>query len=380
MQCTARKDVPAASCAVRLRVMQLTDSLALGGTERVAVNLANGLAERNMDSHLCATRGGGPLEKIVDQRVKSLSLNRSSRFDLRAMKALIQYNRSNQIQILHAHSSSLLVANIASRFRPFPKVIWHDHFGRFEVERRSLWLFRLLGRRAAGVISVTQALANWSVRDLRLDTHRVWYLPNFPASVVVSELLDELPGIAGQRIVCVANLRPEKDHLTLINAMQQVCSRHPQAVLFLLGSESNQAQVAAVRSRIESLGLEGQIKLLGSCSNVAAYLQRCDIGVLSSVSEGLPLSLLEYGLHGLPVVATDVGQCREVLDNGRFGKLVPSRSPDKLAEALNDYLDRPDYRRAQANAYKLRVLSEYSAESYFERLSAIYRSAVGHHS
>lgn len=360
----------------RIRVMQLTDSLSLGGTERVAVNLANTLPRDCYKSYLCTTRCGGPLSDLIASDIERIDLARTQRFEIRAIRRLVNFIRIHRIQILHAHSSSLLVANIASRFSPYPKIIWHDHFGRFEVESRPKWLFRALTRRVAGVIAVTQPLANWSRQALRVKTDRVWYLPNFPTADAGTDEPLEMLGVPGKRIVCVANLRPEKDHLTLIDAMRGVIDRQPDAHLFLLGSLSNEAQVSRVRERISQHQIIDHVHILGSRKDVSILIRKCDVGVLSSVSEGLPLSLLEYGLAGLPAIATDVGQCREVLDDGRCGSVVPSGSASQLSDAIVECLQDTSRSLSIGRAFQQRIRENYSDEAALKQLDGIYTQVL----
>src|SRR4051812_6922005 len=111
----------------RIGVMQITDSLAIGGLERVAVNLANSLSPEHYHSHLCVTRDNGPLEKLIGKNVKLIHLERTGRYDFGALWRLRNFIRENQIQILHAHGTSLFTAALVSRFKPKPVVIWHDH-------------------------------------------------------------------------------------------------------------------------------------------------------------------------------------------------------------------------------------------------------------
>jgi glycosyltransferase involved in cell wall biosynthesis len=359
-----------------IRVMHLTDSLALGGTERVAVNFVNCLPRDRFEPHLCTTRRGGPLESIVASDVQRIDLQRKGRFDLRALRRLVKYIRDHEIQILHAHSSSLLVANMAARFKPYPKIVWHDHFGRFEVEKRPAWQFRMLTRRVTGVIAVSKPLAEWSRHDLGVASDRVWYLPNFPSETGNNGLINEPPGQAGQRIICVANLRPEKDHLTLIDAMRTIVDLNPTAHLLLVGGLTNAAHVDLVRARVRQLQLGDNIHVLGPRQDVSALLRACDIGVLSSVSEGLPLSLLEYGLAGLPVVATDVGQCRDVLDNGACGALVPSGDSEQIALAIVKLLQDSEHRQAMALRFQNQVKSQFSTEAALKSLIGIYQQVL----
>lgn len=377
---SARAELRSQSAKRLVHVMQLTDSLAAGGAERVAVNLANALPQDSFRTTLCTTRREGPLAELVRPHVGRLNLQRTSRFDLRALARLKRTIDSQRVDILHAHSSSLLVANLAVLGRRRPRVLWHDHFGRFQVESRSEWTFRLLTARAAGVIAVSQPLAQWSRERLGVPADRVWYLPNFPDIDQDARVPDNLPGNPGMRIVCVANLRPEKDHLTLVEAMRLVNQQVPDAHLLLVGSQSDSAQTEAVRTAIATHALGQRIHLLGSRRDVAGVLRGCDVGVLSSASEGLPLSLLEYGMAGLASVATDVGQCSEVLDAGRAGVVAPSRSPEALAAGMLGLLQSSQLRQQMARAFHERVVRLYSSERSLQDLAVIYDTVLADHS
>lgn len=83
--------------------------------------------------------------------VERICLSRRRRFDLAAIKRLIEFIRANDIRLLHAHSTALFVAVQASLFPPHPRVVWHDHFGRYATEERSVFVYRLLTRRVSGV-------------------------------------------------------------------------------------------------------------------------------------------------------------------------------------------------------------------------------------
>ncbi len=356
-------------------VLHLTDTLALGGAERVAVNLANLLPRDRYRIFFCATRSEGPLAQQLAPDVEKICLSRRWRFDLPALRRLIAFIRAHDIRLLHAHATALFVAAQASMFPPHPQVIWHDHFGRYATEERPVTLYRLLTRRAGGVISVNQPLADWAVNRLKLPSDRVWYVPNFVAEIAPARedgaRLD-LPGVAGKRIVCVANLRPQKDHLTLVRALALVVEREPQAHLLLAGAISDQAHFAAIEEEIVKQKLDHHVTFLNEQQNVAPILRGCDIGVLSSASEGLPLALIEYGQAGLAAVATGVGQCPEVLDDGHAGIVVPPRDPAKLAEALLSLLASGERREALGEAFRQRVDSLYSPGPIIGQICRVY--------
>lgn len=359
-------------------VMQIVDTLAPGGLERVAINIANAMPRDKYSSHLCTTRSTGRLQQALLADVGQLHLHRHYRFDLGALARMIRYVRTQRIQILHAHGSAIAISAVVSTFPPFPAVIWHDHFGRYAVESRSVLLYRLLTRSAAAIISVNHQLAQWATQQLNFPSEKVWYVPNFVVPPPEITHAAVLPGYPGTRIVCVANLRPQKDHMVLIRAMELVVREHPKAHLILVGGIIDKGYWQTVQKEIASLHLNGNITWLGIRDDVQAILRGCDIGVLSSVSEGLPLALIEYGMAGLPSVVTRVGQCEEVLDRGDAGILVPPQSPRELGEGICAMLSDPSRRAQFADRFRKYVTQHFSAHGAMKVITEIYERAVGH--
>jgi glycosyltransferase involved in cell wall biosynthesis len=351
-------------------VLHLIDSLEPGGAERVAVNLVNALPRERFRPFLCATRREGPLAARVRPDVEVLSLGRRSTLDLAAWRRLARFVREREIAIVHAHSSSLFLASLLP-----VRLVWHDHFGRFEREERPDWLYRLALRRAAAVVSVSEGLAGWARERLQIAPERVHYLPNFVEVSPPGEIPD-LPGAPGRRIVCVAHFREQKDHPTLIRALARVASEEPEAHLLLVGQEVEPGARARVEAEIAALGLGGNVSFLGARDDVPALLRGCDLGVLSSTSEGFPLALLDYGAAGLAAVATRVGQCVELLEEGEAGRLVPPRDPAALAAALLRLLRDPGLRRALGSRLAERVRARYSAAAVVGALADVYDRAL----
>ena len=339
----------------RIGILHLVDTLEPGGTERVAVNLVNHLSRERFRPFLATTRREGALASEVLPDVGRLSLNRTRTLDLGALRRLFEFIRANGISIVHAHSSSVFLASLL----PGVRVVWHDHFGRVGQEERPAWLWSLPARRASAVLAVSEELARWSREQLQVAAV---YLPNFISEVPPGPV-PALPGTF--RVVCVANLRAQKDHLTLLRAMKKV----PEAHLLLVGADVEPDYAARVR---EEAG--DRVTFLGSRQDVPDLLRGCHVGVLSSASEGFPLSLLEYGRAGLPAIATRVGQCPEVLEGA--GILVPPGDPGALAEALLSLLHDPDRRLELGERLKQRVRERYSASAVMERLEAVYHTVL----
>ena len=359
-----------------VRVLQVVDSLSAAGKERVAVNLANLIQGDGFRSYLCTTRMDGALEPQIHENVGRLRLARKRRYEFGGLYKLVAFIQEHQIRILHAHDTSVFIAGLASFFPPYPAVVWHDHEGQFGLVERPVWLYRMAATRVKWVIAVSEPLAEWARTKLHVPAKRVSYLPNFVCtseSILESSESANLPGVKGARIVCVAALRPQKDHVNLLRAMTLVVQKVPTAHLLLVGASRGDGDyVDLIRQTIVRGKLNKHVSLLGERQDVNAILRSCSVGVLSSAGEAFPLTLLEYGIVGLPAVATRVGQCAEILDEGRAGLLVPPGSPDQLAEALVGLLTSPARRSTLGNELKRRVEELYSSKRAREELCKIY--------
>lgn len=360
-----------------LGVMHVLDTLETGGAERLAVNLVNHLPGNRYRTYLCTTRRDGPLSSEISPDVGRLRLNRKGRFDCPAILRMARFLREADVRILHAHGASLFLARLAARMAPGTAVVWHAHYGRFSSEDRRAWHYRIAAGGIDAVVAVSRALVEWVRTRLAVPAGRISYLPNLvcPRPRVASA--PDLPGRPGQRIACVANLRPEKDHLNLIRAMSLVAARFPLAHLLLVGGESDSRYAALVRKAAADLNLSGSISFLGPRADIGLILERCDIGVLGSSAEGLPLALLEYGLAGLPAVATSVGQCPEALDNGRAGLLVPAGDPAALASALGSLLASRSARMELGRRFRRHVEDTYTVRPVIEKLCRVYDAVSG---
>ncbi len=360
----------------RISIMHMVDTLRVGGVERVAVNLSNLLPRAGYRTHLCTTRAEGPFSALVSPAVGRLALERRGRFDLAPFGRLTHYIREHEIRILHAHGSTLFLARLAALASPYPAVIWHDHYGRYAFNDRPAWLYRAATRRIAGVIAVNHPLADWSMRVLRIPEERVWYIPNLVEMAASPGEAPALPGKPGKRIVCLANLRPQKDHFNLLAAMRLVAAAEPESHLLLAGDFSDAGYKDSVLRRIVELGLERHVSYLGRCEDVARLLAASDVAALSSLSEGLPLALLEYGAAALPAVATEVGQCSEVLAGGVAGLLVPPAAPGALAAALLRLLGAPEERACFGKRLRERVETHYGSDAILEQIAQVYQRVL----
>ncbi|MBD3583426.1 glycosyltransferase family 4 protein [Flavobacterium selenitireducens] len=347
-----------------MRVLQVIDSLEPGGAERMALNYAIALRNATGFSALAVTRKEGSLKQSVPDDLPYCFLDRNSTFDVRAIRTLRKFCRDNNIEWVHAHSTSWFVCVCLKLLSPSLKLIWHDHYGwsEFAAERKAgalKWASLLF----SGIISVNENLKQWSVRQLKC--RHVIYLPNFSLSgtAVVSET--RLEGEHGKRILCLANLRPQKDHFMLIEAALKLHA--PDWTFHLVGKDFKDDYAESVRKEIASEGLEDKIIVYGSRDDVQNIIAQSDICILTSASEGLPVALLEYGFMGKPVVVTSVGEVSSVIADGYNGMVCPPGDAARFADALALLIADGNKRKELGAALLETVRQTYSEQAVMAR-------------
>ena len=353
-----------------MKVLQLIDSLEAGGAERVAVNYANGLLDHVDASYLCATRAEGLLKSSINNKVGYLFLNKKATIDVKAIWRLSRFIKKEGITVIHAHSSSYFLATLITILNPKLKLVWHDHYGKSEfLEQRPKRVLNYCSRFFDHIFSVNSKLVIWASTQLKAKA--VSYLPNY-AVVGDTVLSTQLKGTAGKRIVCLANLRPQKDHLNLLQAFKLVITKHPDWTLHLVGKDFEDGYSKQVFEYINTEQLEQYVFFYGSCIDVSAILLACDIGVLSSQSEGLPLALLEYGLANLAVVSTNVGECNQVIKNEKTGLLVNAEDSFALGSAIMSSIEDLNLRHAQAKQLTQLINTDFSETKALQTIVNTY--------
>ncbi|RTY92247.1 glycosyltransferase [Flavobacterium sp. GT3R68] len=351
-----------------MRILQLIDSLEAGGAERMAVNYANGLVDHVPFSGLVATRKEGPLKTQLHNSVHYLFLDRKSTFDIKALLLLRDFVKKNQISIIQAHSSSFLLAIFLKLVYPKIKIVWHDHYGNSEfLEKRKKVLLQFGSLFFYRIIVVNELLKKWAIKNLFCK--QVFYQPNFVLMDANKESI-VLQGQIGKRILCLANLRPQKNHSMLLEIAKNIKFSHPEWTFHLIGKDFRDQYSADIHNQIVSNGLENNVFIYGSSNAVATAIQQSTIGVLTSISEGLPVSLLEYGYFGLPVIITAVGEIPKVI-NQKNGLLVPPKDKVRFQQALEDLIENVDLRNSLGEQLKKDIHLNYTKETVFKNFFAV---------
>jgi glycosyltransferase involved in cell wall biosynthesis len=365
------------SSPARWRIAQLLESDGPGGAENVVVHLSRRLHE--LGAHIVVyvpARGQGWLRaQLEGSGVQFEVFDIERPFSPRFAKWLAASFETRKIHVAHNHEFSFAVYGAwAGRLAGVPQVTTM-HGGRYYAEalRRRIALGIAL-RATAEPVAVSEVLKNHLTRDLFLPPESISVIPNgIPNSTAVDPGIRASLGLASSArlVVAIGNLYPVKGHGFLIEALHRIAGRHPEACLLIAGRGE---ELEPLRSLAQSLGMEKRVYLLGLRDDVPALLAAADVFALPSLSEGLPIAILEAMFAAKPIVASDVGDIGMAL--GGFGRLVPPGNVDALATALDQVLSDPVAARKMGESARSRATAEYSVDHMAARYTALYQRAL----
>ena len=327
-------------------------SLCFGGAERVAINLAEGFAGLGVPTDLVAVSSRGEFAGQIPPGVRLVDL-KASRVIL-GLPALVSYlRRERPAAVISFMAHAGIVALWARRLsRTSTPIICTLHTTPAQAARNSSMirnklmpaLLRAFYPWADELVAVSHGVASGlsQATGLPLSRIRVIYNPVINADMIASarQAPDHPWFSPGQPpvILAVGRLTPAKDFATLLRAFAEV-RRRRAARLIILGEGEERAALTALAGQ---LGVADDVALPGFRDNALAYMAGSAVFVLSSAWEGLPTVLIEALAAGTRVVSTDCPSGpREILQEGRFGALVPVGDAAALAEAIIDALDGP---------------------------------------
>jgi len=369
--------------------MQVALSLNPGGTERLLVELVARLHAEIPMMVCCLDEPGAWAPEIEALGVEVRALRRQPGFRPALGGRVADAARRHRATAIHAHQYSPFVYSCVSRVWPWSAPVIYTEHGRLSdapPSRKRRAANRFLAKIPAKVYAVSEDLKAHMVREgfapnavgIIYNGTAVGPLPDAAARIRVRRMLsvDDETVVIGT----VARLDPVKDLGTLIRAVATVTRGSPHRA----GEPDRRAPMALVivgdgpeRQRLEDLAVElgvgPHVRFLGHRDDARLWLAGCDVYVNSSISEGVSLTILEGMAAGLPVVATRVGGTPEVID-ATCGRLVPSRDPLALAEALLDLASSPILRRELGQSGRRRVETRFT----LDRMVSEYREAYLH--
>jgi glycosyltransferase involved in cell wall biosynthesis len=300
-------------------------------------------------------------------------------FDRGLGRRIAERVAADGIDLIHGHQYTPFFFGMLAKRRCGVPLLFTEH-GRFHPDRPGLrrQVFnRTVGRGVDHITAVSEQVRDALVRVEGFPAGRIEVLPNGIDPAPFTGLPREEGAFArawgipeGAPLVgTIARLNPIKNQALLIDAFREVRAAVPEAHLVIVGDGELKDDLA---ERATADGMADAVHLVGQHDDVRPWLGRMDLFALSSLSEGMPMTLLEAMAAGVPIVSTDVGGIRGMVAPGTEALLVPSGDRAALAHALSGLLKDPDRRHALAAAARTRLEREFTLDAVGGRYLEIY--------
>jgi glycosyltransferase involved in cell wall biosynthesis len=318
-----------------MHVCEIIKSLDLGGAEMLLASrlLATPFTGKRYTVVCLQASTGELIERLRSAGIRVVDLTSCPPASRLLRLATVVSSLRPDVVNLHSPLPAALIRLTSRLSRPRPALVSTVHNVRYRtptmlLDRATGWLDSCT---VAVSSQVARAVVSRGARDLRTRIHGVDVAEQRRAAMDAAGARSEwdVPESAFL-IVHVANLRPQKDHETLVQAAATVVARAPQAMFLLAGTGPLHDQVVR---RVAALGSD-RVRFLGGVPGAARLVAAADLLVLSSAHEGLPVVVMEALAAGVPVVSTRVGGVPELVKDGHNGYLTGPGDPDALAGAI----------------------------------------------
>ena len=364
-------------------IAHVLHSLHFAGAEVLAAGLARKLSQRYRFVFFCLDDIGALGEQLRTEGFAVHCLGRQPGISARTAFRLRRAVRRERVDLLHAHQyTPFFYAAAARGLAGRPPIIFTEHGRHWPDVRRERRVLanRLLLKPTDHVTAVGDFIRQMLVDNEGIEHHRIQVIYNGidPQMCAVGDrpVARRTMGAAEdeQLVLQVARFHPVKDHETALQAFARVLEHQPRTRLVLVGDGPLRADMAELA--IE-LGIAPQVTFMGARQDVAALLPGADVFMLSSLSEGISVTLLEAMGARLPIVATAVGGNPEVVGHGRNGLLSPRRDSEAIGRNLLAMLRDEQMRIDAGEAGFNRLLKHFTQAQMHDSYETVYRSMLG---
>ena len=306
--------------------------------------------------------------------------------DLVAFVKLYRLLRATRPHIVHTHTAkagtlgrvAAVLAKVPVRVHTFHGHVMRGYFSPLTT-RLVIAVERLLARFTTCLVTVSAGQAAELTDELRIcPPEKMRVVPlGFDLSRFDEQALSRQRGgfrdelSAGERpvLTAVGRLVPIKNHALLLDALAELKRAGTDAILAIVGGGPEEQ---SLRERTRVLGVEENVRFLGWRNDLDRIYADSDVVVLTSNNEGTPVCLIEALAAGCPVVATDVGGVRDVLEGGRLGAIVPSGDAGGIAAAIDRILGDTERRTELSNEGRRSARARFGVARLLEDMTALY--------
>lgn len=363
---------------MRLSIAQFAFGLQLAGQERVVVDLAKAFHKTGHKSLVCTTQFGGELvQELKLMKIPFRCLNLKKSYDLRAVIPVVRYLKDNRTNVVITHGNSgCLIPRIAAILSKVPVFIHVEHNISDYKRFYHIYINKILSSFTDKIICISENARQSLFQIERTSTDKVLVILNGLNIERFTTIENKRINKDGtKKVGIIGRFSEQKGHIYFVEAASKVIQSYKNVEFIYIGDGPLRP---IIEKNVREYGIDSYSKFLGIRADVGTLFQTLDIFVLSSLWEGLPISLLEAQYFGVASVVTDVGGNPEVIKNGYNGLLVPPKDPAALASAilkvLRDDKFRHDLGMHGREIFMQKFSVEKMANAYLDLIYSILQS------
>jgi glycosyltransferase involved in cell wall biosynthesis len=350
-----------------MKIAHVVDSMEVGGAETLVSQMCRLQREQGHDPCVYAVLALGPLGEQMREEGFTVRAN-VGRHLRDSLQAFFSIFKESPPDVVHLHNPTPTVyAGPAARVAGVPSIVSTRHSlvappRRLVVEAK----YAVAATCCDWIVGICDATAN-NIKSIHsIPAHKIVRVYNgaVPIQRVAKE---DWPPKTGFTFVYVGRLAPVKNHGLLLHAFRTALSSKPELRLWMVGDGSERA---SLESMAAGLGISSQVTFWGQQLDVAPFFSAADAFIMSSKSEGLPMSLLQAFSLGLPAIVTDVGGMSEVVRLAKAGLTVPVADPAGMAAAIlrlaGGDAEREQYSTNAVAAFHSRFTLQTMVDAYME--------------
>jgi len=356
-------------------VLHLLPSLEVGGMEKLVCDLAT---ERSSGkTTIVCLNTLGTLGEQVKDKINITVLNIPQNL-LRGIYSVYKEIKKQKPDIIHCHNlQAHFFGSICAKLILGSNVILTKHGQYIPTNGISSKInkYTLKNSKIAGVSSDIASLMRDWITNCK---YPITFIPNGISlkpfdSIAQSKITKEQLSskVAKFCIVMVARLSPPKDPLLLLQAIAELKQKNLDVSLFIIGDGPLRK---SIENEINQLNIQDSVTLFGERNDIPIFLKTANLFVLTSSSEGIPMTILEAMAAKLPVVATNVGGIHHIVDDGQSGILVEDKDLKQLCDALTFFMENPEKCKAMGLKGRALLEKEYSMENTLALYERLYNA------
>jgi len=366
----------------KIRVLEIIQTIGIGGAETVAFNTAHYLDKSKFEVRALVVGWGKLVERLQENGygVDTCTFNRSYNWDLvRTIRGLI---RKHRIDIVHSHLARMNTYGfVASRLTPAKNVMTVHGLSEFSNFLGKAY-YSAFGNFSGKIVAVSQTLADRFVAETMVRKGKVTVIPNgididrFGRPVDREATLARFGLPSGARLLlAVGNLRAIKGYEFLIESFATIAADEPSLHLMICGNDFFDYQ-RHLNPIIAQHGLADRVVFTDFVNDIETLYAAADVYALTSISEGFSLTTVEAMASSAAVVSTDCIGPREIIDDGVDGIIVTRRDPELFGRTVLDLLRDEERRRKLGRAARRKVEEKYAIRDSVAKFEQLFLSLI----